>query len=108
MVYTPLLGQSKADMVVDIDGVLTKVQVKKATWCKTGNWEQLQVRIQSTRSRGYSDGDFDLLVVTDGAGLFWHVPYEETVGRISLHLATSNPNPKTSSKDYDPAEWLTH
>lgn len=75
-VFLPAFTQSKADLVVDIGGTLTRVQVKTGT--KLKNCNSIQVRLGGCGKPTYSPGDIDLLAVVYQDNL-WLIPFTEEV-----------------------------
>ncbi len=103
----PLKTQSKYDLVIEYDGKLFKVQVKKATWSRAGSFEYLQSRLSKdkrTSSLHYKDTDVDYFLITD-RNKVWLIPYEDIKDMKSVCLSSTNPNYKPYSK-YDPDKWL--
>lgn len=110
-VYFPITINPKADFIATKDDETLKVQVKKASWSRTGNFKYLQVRVigklKGDYQRVYKLNDFDVLMVVDSdTDRIWYIPVEEVVGRTSLYLDTTNPNPRVSNRNYNPATWL--
>lgn len=110
-VYFPITINPKADFIATKDDETLKVQVKKASWSKTGDFKYLQVRIlgklKGDHQRIYKLNDFDVLMVVDSdTDRIWYIPVEEVIGRTSLYLDTTNPNPRVSRRDYNPDTWL--
>ena len=106
-IYTPLAAQSRADFVYDNGESLVKVQVKTATWSKSGEYSYLQCRLKSRNlySTMYRDGDFDEIVFVDEDRL-WVAPWKDIQGKTSICLDCDSPNYSPSTKDYDPNAWL--
>lgn len=69
-VYWPTIQQGGIDLVVDIAGELTRVQVKSATWATAGRGRYLQCKmpIERTRERLH-----DLLAIVNDEEL-WLIP----------------------------------
>lgn len=108
-VLYPLVTQSRYDLVVEKDGVFSRIQVKKATQSKTGPYEYLQARLSSRNKFSkpiYVKGEFELFAFTD-MGDVWLAPFEELEGYTSVCLGSTNPNykPKTA---YDAEAWKAH
>ena len=91
-VFLPAFTQSKADLVVDIDGTLTRVQVKTGT--KLKNCNSIQVRLGGCGKPTYSPGDIDLLAVVYQDSL-WLIPFTEEV-RVKTSMCIN----LTSDKKY--------
>lgn len=105
-IFWPMQTQSRADFLIFKDGQALKVQCKKATWSKAGNYNYLQTRLSSRNKDSqplYQEGDFDLLVVTDLEKI-WVIPYQEVKGLTSLCLLSTKPTYK-SRASYDAATW---
>jgi len=106
-IYWPLITQSRCDLVVEKDGSFAKVQIKKATWSKTGNYQYLQARVigkNKLTNTPYQSKDVDVFIFTDLERI-WIVPFEEIEGFTSVCLDSSNPTYKPRTK-YDPRKWL--
>lgn len=91
-VFLPAFTQSKADLVVDIDGTLTRVQVKTGT--KLKNCNSIQVRLGGCGKPTYSPGDIDLLAVVY-QDFLWLIPFTEEV-RVKTSMCIN----LTSDKKY--------
>lgn len=109
-VFFPITINPKCDFVASKAKKILKVQVKKASWSKSGKFKYLQVRLIGKKEgdfqKIYKLEDFDVLIVIDGPNL-WEIPVEDVIGRTSLCLASNNPNPrKNTGKSYDPSKWL--
>ena len=106
-VLWPLKTQIKYDLAIEKDGVIYKVQVKKATWSKAGAYQYLQARTsKGLKGRGfhYDETDVDYFLFTDRVSL-WLAPYSDIKGMTSVCLGSSNPNYKPYT-NYNPKEWL--
>lgn len=107
-VFFPITINPKADFVAVKGNETLRVQVKKATWSKAGPYEYLQVRLLGKKcgdsQRVYKLEDFDLLIIIEGDDM-WKVPVKEVIGKTSLCLKSTNPNPRKHSKDYNPDTW---
>jgi hypothetical protein len=107
-IFFPLMTQSKADFIALKEGALCKVQVKKATWSKTGPYEYLQARIHGKSKRDpkkwYTKDDVDFFAITDNERV-WFIPYEEIGHQTSVCLGSTNPKYKQQTK-YDAKDWL--
>lgn len=84
--YLPCLTQAKADLVVEIDGVLKKVQVKKATYAEINGNPFIQIRLGGCGRGEYREGDFDLLAMVF-EGRLWLLPWELVKGHKSMSFA---------------------
>lgn len=83
------MSQSRADFAIcKRGGPVLKVQVKKATWSKSGKGSYLQTRLVSRNlpRRFYKPGDFDVLAVVDGDGRMWLYSFDEVKDKTSLSL----------------------
>lgn len=103
----PLKTQSKYDLVIEKDGKLSKIQVKKASWSKSGAFEYLQARLakgKRTTDLHYEETDVDYFLITDRKRV-WLIPYEDINGMKSVCLGSTNPNYNPYTK-YDPYKWL--
>jgi len=106
-IYYPLLTQSRCDLVVEIDKVLLKVQVKKASWSTTGPYKYLQCRVIGKNlqtNTPYKEGDVDYFAFTD-INRIWFAPFSEIKGMTSVCLDSTNVNYKPITK-YNPKGWL--
>lgn len=108
-VFFPITMNPKTDFVAIKDGEVIRVQVKKASWSKSGNYNYLQCRLlgkdNGSSQRVYKMNDFDELIIIEGSWV-WRVPVKDIIGRTSLCLDTDNPNPKLTNKGYNPRDWL--
>lgn len=88
-VYAPVVQQGWVDFVVDKCG-LKKVQVKTATWIKSGNHSYLQCRTRLTNK--YKDVHpqdmYDILVIIFEDRV-WEIP-AEVIDSSNLSLDTTN------------------
>lgn len=107
-VFFPITINPKADFVAVKDETL-KVQVKKATWSRTGDYEYLQVRLIGKKAgdsqRVYKLQDFDVMVVVSEDKM-WYIPVADVIGKTSLFLDSTNLTPRKSSRNYNPDDWL--
>lgn len=65
-VYLPVVSQGCVDFVVEFNGALTRVQVKTASYVKTGSHKYLQVRTRNGNAKNHKKlipEDYDLLFV---------------------------------------------
>ncbi|MCB0627937.1 MAG: hypothetical protein KDC43_29430 [Saprospiraceae bacterium] len=106
-VYWCFESQSKDDFIINKGNIFKKVQVKTATWSRSGKYKYLQCRV-SNRNRypnpKYVVEDFDLIVFIDGDNI-WIADITEILGMNSVALMSTNPKPKTSIKRYNPDNW---
>ena len=109
-VYWPLSTQSRCDFIIEKDDVFQKIQVKKATWSKTGPYKYLQCRLKNRNKHAswYTEGDYDLIVFVDDQKRMWIAPFDEVNNLISVCLDGTKPGYKSRSDKYDPSFWLTH
>ena len=107
-VFSPLMTQSKADFLALKEGVVLKVQVKKASWSKAGKYSYLQSRIHGSGKRDpnkrYTADDVDFFAITDNDKVWW-IPYNEIGHQSSVCLGSSNPEYRQYTK-YDATKWL--
>lgn len=77
-VYWPAMQQGAVDFVVFINGVFKRVQVKTATWNKSGPYKYLQCRTRLTKThQGFKPSElYDLLVIVAPDGRIWVIPAE--------------------------------
>ena len=76
-IFFPITVPGKADFVAVKRGEALKVQVKKATWSRSGNNSYLQCRLVDKYKRDapmYVDGDWDELIVLSDDGGVWIAP----------------------------------
>jgi hypothetical protein len=85
-VYFPTVTQSKCDLVIEMDGVFKKVQVKKATKGHAGDHRFIQIRLGGCGRQEYVDGDFDLLAMVYEERL-WLFPWEFVKGNTSMSFS---------------------
>lgn len=103
----PLLTQSRYDLVAEKDGKFLKIQVKKATWSKSGNYNYLQARISGKNkltNTPYKKEDVDFFAFTDN-NCIWFAPFEDVEGLTSVCLSSDNPKYSPQTK-YQPDLWL--
>jgi len=105
-VHWPLLTQSRADFVIEKDNVFQKVQIKTASWIKSGKYKYLQARLKSSNKypRLYREDEVDFVVFKNNTDL-WLAPFKDIEGLTSVCLAGTNPNYKNTSSLYDPQDW---
>jgi hypothetical protein len=104
----PMLTQSRYDFVAeDKEGRFIKVQVKKASWSKTGPYKYLQVRITGKNKQTntpYKKGDVDEFAFTD-LNRIWAARFNEVGNLTSVCLDSTNPKYRPKTK-YDAKTWL--
>ncbi len=105
----PMLTQSRYDILLEdpSEGRFIKVQVKKATWSKTGNYEYLQARLTGKNkltSTAYKASDVDEFAFTDLKNI-WMAHYSQVGGLTSVCLRSTNPDYKPHTK-YDASKWM--
>ncbi len=106
-VLFPFATQSRYDFIMEADGVCYKVQVKKASWSKTGPYKYLQARISGKNGMAYTPytpHDVDYFAFTD-MNRVWLFPYDEIGHQTSVCLDSTNPNYKPQTS-YVAADWL--
>ncbi len=108
-VLFPLATQSRYDLVAeDCEGRFIKIQVKKATWSKSGSYSYLQARISGKNkltNTPYKSKDIDEFAFTD-MNRVWFAVFEEVGNLTSVCLDSTNPNYKPQTK-YNPERWLS-
>ena len=76
--YTPTFHNSRADMIVDVDGHLLKVQVKFGRWMETGAVECHFVRNGTNVQNEYSADEVDLFAIySERTEEVYVVPFED-------------------------------
>lgn len=100
-VYWPQIKQDAADMVVDIDSVLHRVQVKTAWWNKVGTHSYLQCRMRSTGKGVFhpTDGLYDIMAVVFEDEL-WLIPAKLITSSNICLKGTRPGRPKEAWEDY--------
>lgn len=103
-----LTTQSRYDIVTeDAEGVFRRIQIKKASWSKSGTFKYLQARLSGKNKKTntpYTRKDVDIFAFTDMQRI-WFAPFD-TVGHLtSVCLDCSNPKYRPQTK-YDPKKWL--
>lgn len=94
-VYWPSVQQEAVDFVVDLDGVLMKVQVKTATWIESGGKKYLQCRTRLTNKRqGFTPSElYDILFVVGPEGEMWEIdPGLVFSSNLSLKKSSGKPS----------------
>lgn len=91
-VYTPICQQGVVDFIVDSGTDLAKVQVKTATWVKSGNHKYLQCRTRLTNKyqsrKPYELYDI-LFIIYENK--YWEIPsYSIKSSNISLENTGEN------------------
>lgn len=106
-VYWPLHTQSRCDFLVEKEGDVRKVQVKKASWASVGAYKYLQCRLKSRNKHSceYREGDWDEVVFVDDSQRMWRASWDEVKTLVSVCLDGTKPGYKTRSKLYDPTRW---
>lgn len=103
----PMITQSRYDFVAeDSEGRFLKVQVKKASWSKTGPYKYLQARITGKNKQTntpYKKGDVDEFAFTD-LETIWCAHFDEVGYLTSVCLASTNPKYKPQTS-YDADKW---
>ena len=88
-IWFPLETQSKTDLIVEVKGTLTKLQVKTLTENPVNGVVYLQARLLGSPTkygaREYCEEDFDYLVCVY-KDLIWPIPYEIIENKKSLTL----------------------
>ena len=100
-VYWPSMHQDSVDFVAYKDGSFKRVQVKTATWTKSGKYKYLPCRTRLTKK--YQDINpselYDLLVVVAPDDRLWVIPAESIV---SSNLCLDGTGPSDNRRK----EWL--
>lgn len=98
-VYFPVVQQGPVDFVVQSGDTLLKVQVKTATWSKSGGNKYLQCRTRLTNKyKDYLPKQlYDILFVVSDIG-YWEIP-AELITSSNLSLANTGNN-KCQWNDY--------
>ena len=102
-VFMPLMTQSASDMLVDNGTETRRIQVKSAHVMESGNYNNIQCRIQAGgKYRKYIAEDTWLAIVH--GDMMWIIPPNEIPKKKSLYLL--NAKAKTGKdKGYDPDKW---
>lgn len=92
-VFTPMMTQSSADMIVLRKGKPLRVQVKKLTPITVGKQSYLQARLSgranaSGWSRDYDEDSFDYVALTDLKDV-WVVPWVNVWKNTSITIGGS-------------------
>ncbi len=89
-VFFPVVPQGPVDFIADVDGCLERVQVKTATWNRSGKYEYLQCRTRLTnkyKNASPSDLYDTLFIVHDNEA--WNIPAQLVVSsNLSLKSGT--------------------
>lgn len=96
-VYFPAMTQSKCDLVVEIEGTLKKVQVKKATKSYANGHPFIQIRLDGKDRSKYVDGDFDVLAMVYEERI-WLFPWEFVKGKSSMSFSIFPPQGSPATK----------
>lgn len=102
-VSRPFMTQSEYDLVVDHGNGFSSLQVKKATWSRTGKFRYLQSRVVSKDKRRYKV-NVDFFAFTDNKRV-WLVEAIDLEGMTSVCLDCDNPDYKPYTK-YRAEDWL--
>lgn len=109
-IFWPATTQSRCDFVAyhPAEKLFRRVQVKKATWSKTGNYSYLQCRLENRNqyARRYEPGDFHEIAFTDDDNRIWIATFEQVDGLVSVCLDGTRPGYTSKSEKYDPSKWL--
>lgn len=104
----PFGTQSRYDLVVEKDNVFYKVQVKTASWSKSGVNSYLQARLSSSnlgnKNKVYQENEVDFFFISD-SNRSWLIPFKDVQDQTSVCLDSSNPNYKIRKK-YNPNNWI--
>jgi hypothetical protein len=89
-VYFPVVKQSHVDFVIEKAGRFQRVQVKTATWVRSGKHSYLQARTRLTNKHQEKEPAdiYDLFVVVHGSNL-WEIPAGE-IDSSNLSLMRSS------------------
>lgn len=88
-VLWPSSGAARYDFALEMNGEVTKVQVKKVSVSSTAKKRVKCTPDGGRKRRVYASGDFDVLVAVDGNDL-WIIPYKDIADRGMLPLATDD------------------
>lgn len=99
MVYWPAARATPSDFIVESPkGELFRVQVKTATWIKSGTFSYLQARIRSSNKEVTAQsGHYDLLAVVHESEV-WVIPAKE-VFSTNICLRGTRPDRKPEAWD---------
>jgi len=90
--YIPIVQQSCVDFIIEKDSKILKVQVKTATWVKSGNNKYLQCRTKLTNK--YKDKKphelYDILVIIY-EDMIWEIPAKD-IESSNLSLLNTGKN----------------
>lgn len=106
-VLWPFMTQSRYDLVIEEGDRFYKVQVKKASWSRSGNFKYLQARITGKNlltNTPYTVKDLDIFAFTD-MDRIWLARFDEIEGMTSVCLGSTNPKYKPQTK-YNAEAWL--
>lgn len=107
-IFVPGYSQSRYDLLGEFENTYYKIQVKKASWSKSGPHKYLQTRLigRNKVGRRYTKEEIDLFAVCEDVGKrIWIIPIEDVINLTSLCLDGSNTEYK-SHKSYNPNTWL--
>lgn len=98
-VYFPVCQQSAVDFIIERDNKLLKVQVKTATWSKSGKYKYLQCRTRLTNEHQNIKPSelYDILFVV-GENWMWEIP---------SHLVTSS-NISLLNTGRNKVQWMEY
>jgi hypothetical protein len=99
--------QARYDLATDTAGVFQRIQVKKATWSTTHNFQYLQARISSRNKNSrpkYEAGEFEAFAFTD-LNRVWVIPFDVIGHQTSVCLDSTNPKYKPQTK-YRAGDWI--
>ena len=100
----PTITQIPYDFVAEKDGKFIRVQVKKATSSKAGNFRYTQFRMTRGRTKQYNQRTVDIVAATDMRDV-WVIPIVECQDMTSVCLGSDNPAYKPYTT-YDASKWL--
>ena len=97
-VYWPAVKNGPADMVVEKEDLLLRVQAKTATWIRSGTFSYLQCRIRSSNDKVTAQsGHYDLVVVSHDDEL-WEIP-ASLIFSTNICLRGNRPGRKAEAWD---------
>lgn len=110
-VYTPLMSQSRCDLIY-VDGQrLVRVQVKTGTWSQTGKYMYENCSLSrglrheyEWKALTYTSEEIDEVWIA-GTHL-WCFPVAFVAGRTSLLLNSNNKKPIKTRRDYNPDDFI--
>lgn len=96
--FLPTVRNGPVDLVVDKGSSIHRVQVKTATWIRSGPFSYLQCRIRSAnRKLTAQSGHYDTLVVVHGEEL-WEIP-ADLIFSTNICLRGTRPGRKEEAWD---------